>query len=503
MVNRDWPLAVPPVSGSANHYLYDLAGNIASKQVETSATGATMTTYSHNNLNQITGIGGSGGVKQVIVRGQTNEPATVKVKPIVPGIATAWKDARMLEGNRFESDQDLATGANQLNIEAKDGSNNVSNYTYNLTLAAPTSPNPTYDANGILLPTIPTYDADGNLLSDGVRSYEWDRLSRLVKITWGDSPVKSTEYRYNALGQRSEQIEKSGTTETARYYYLYEGKDLLCRYTGGTAVANIDRQYLSQGEQRKNGTAWSSYYYNRDHLGSIREVLKYDGDTNPLIARYDYDPYGKRLTQYEASGYVCDLGYTGHVTQQSGVSGQGEIVLTLFRAYDPQLGRWLSADPIREEGGMNLYGYVENSPLNGIDPLGLACLFVNDRVTTTTDPQMVEAGIQEYLYALLIGASGFGDPTWRPTPGGSGPKPPSAEKMQLKGPKYERPKKQPPRPTRPSRPASSGTGSSCPKSPAPPPPPIRPGGLGPPIIMPPKELWMPPQFWLPRRGSQG
>ena len=80
-----------------------VAGNIASKEVETSATGATMPTYSHNNLNQITGIGGSGGVKQVIVRGQTNEPATVKVKP---SITSVWKDARMLEGNRFESDQD-------------------------------------------------------------------------------------------------------------------------------------------------------------------------------------------------------------------------------------------------------------------------------------------------------------------------------------------------------------------------------------------------------------
>jgi RHS repeat-associated protein len=227
---------------------------------------------------------------------------------------------------------------------------------YNLILAAATA-------------ATPSYDADGNLLSDGVRSYEWNRLSRLVKITWGGSPVKSTEYRYNALGQRSEQIEKSGTTETARFYYLYEGEDLLCRYTGGTAVANIDRRYMSQGEQRKNGSAWSSYYYSRDHLGSIREVMNSNGT---LAARYDFDPYGKRSVQYEASGYVCDLGYTGHITQQSGVGGQGEIVLTLFRAYDPQLGRWLSADPIGEEGGINLYGYVGNDPLNQMDSLGLS-----------------------------------------------------------------------------------------------------------------------------------
>jgi hypothetical protein len=90
-----------------------------------------MTTYSSNNLNQLTGIGGSGGVKQVIVRGGTNEPATVKVKP---SIATEWKDARMLEGNRFQAKLNLTTGPNQINIQAKDGSNNISNYTYALDL---------------------------------------------------------------------------------------------------------------------------------------------------------------------------------------------------------------------------------------------------------------------------------------------------------------------------------------------------------------------------------
>ena len=293
-----------------------------------------MTTYIHNNLNQLTAIGGSGGVKQVSVRGGTNEPAMVKVKP---SIATGWKDARMLDSNRFESDQDLATGANQLNIQAKDGSNNVSNYTYALTLAAATA-------------ATPTYDADGNMLSDGVRGYAWDSLNRLVRIDWGAGSNKSTEFCYNILGQRSERIQKIGTTETARYYYLFEGKDLLCRYSADTAVASIDRRYLAQGEQRKTSSVWASHHYNRDHLGSIREVMNSDGS---LAARYDYDTYGKRQTQYLASTYSgsCDLGYTGHITQQSSVPLQGEIVLTLFRGYDPELGRWLSADPLGEAAG--------------------------------------------------------------------------------------------------------------------------------------------------------
>lgn len=43
-----------------------------------------------------------------------------------------------------------------------------------------------------------------------------------------------------------------------------------------------------------------------------------------------------------------------------------------YRYYSPALGRWLSRDPIGEEGGDNLYGYVENDPASRNDPFGLA-----------------------------------------------------------------------------------------------------------------------------------
>jgi RHS repeat-associated protein len=42
-----------------------------------------------------------------------------------------------------------------------------------------------------------------------------------------------------------------------------------------------------------------------------------------------------------------------------------------YRYYNPQLGRWLSRDPIEEEGGLNLYGFVENDGLNFVDVSGL------------------------------------------------------------------------------------------------------------------------------------
>ena len=46
------------------------------------------------------------------------------------------------------------------------------------------------------------------------------------------------------------------------------------------------------------------------------------------------------------------------------------MVLTWYRAYDAEAGRWLSADPIGEEGGLNLYGYVNNGSVNLVDRYG-------------------------------------------------------------------------------------------------------------------------------------
>jgi RHS repeat-associated protein len=67
----------------------------------------------------------------------------------------------------------------------------------------------------------------------------------------------------------------------------------------------------------------------------------------------------------------CDIGYTGHLTVPSPVTGQTETVLTHFRAYDPEFGRWLSADPLGEAGGMNIYAYCYGNPLNLYDPDGM------------------------------------------------------------------------------------------------------------------------------------
>jgi RHS repeat-associated protein len=65
------------------------------------------------------------------------------------------------------------------------------------------------------------------------------------------------------------------------------------------------------------------------------------------------------------SGPDADFGFTGHYYHAP--SG---LHLALYRAYNADLGRWLSRDPIAESGGMNLYVYVSNDPEDKVDVYG-------------------------------------------------------------------------------------------------------------------------------------
>lgn len=97
------------------------------------------------------------------------------------------------------------------------------------------------------------------------------------------------------------------------------------------------------------------------HSGSIREMTNSAG---AIQAEYSYDPFG-RVTQLQGT-LSADFQYAGYY--EHGPSG---LNLTLFRAYSPTLGRWINRDPIEEYGGINLYTYVDNDPLGGIDLFGL------------------------------------------------------------------------------------------------------------------------------------
>ena len=91
-----------------------------------------------------------------------------------------------------------------------------------------------------------------------------------------------------------------------------------------------------------------------DHNGN---VILYVSETGSAAAQYTYDPYGNVI---DSSGELADMFSLGFSTQyhdrETGMVGYKR------RFYRPVLGRWLYHDPIEEDGGENLYCFVENSP---------------------------------------------------------------------------------------------------------------------------------------------
>ena len=116
-----------------------------------------------------------------------------------------------------------------------------------------------------------------------------------------------------------------------------------------------------------------AYYYTRDHLGSVREMLNSSGT---IVARYAYDPYG-RTTLVSGSNMATFQYAQMYFHQPSG------LALTRYRAYDMSVGHWLSRDPLAENLGANLYMYGANDPIDLEDSLGLCVEGTYARATHT------------------------------------------------------------------------------------------------------------------------
>ena len=129
--------------------------------------------------------------------------------------------------------------------------------------------------------------------------------------------------------------------------------NVVARFVYGTK-ANVPN-YMEKGGV--------TYRILSDHLGSVRLVV--DTSTGVVAQRLDYDEYGVVLMD-SAPGFQ-PFGFAGGIYDH-----QTKLVRFGARDYDAEVGRWTSKDPILFDGvdGTNLYGYVVNDPMNGLDPEG-------------------------------------------------------------------------------------------------------------------------------------
>jgi RHS repeat-associated protein len=141
------------------------------------------------------------------------------------------------------------------------------------------------------------------------------------------------------------------------------------------------------------------YWFFNDANGNVTQILDVtDSNNYKQVAHYEYTPFGKLLyvdnniydyngNQLTGTGYALDNPFRFSTkwlddelasTGQTGAVGEEGLYYYGKRYYSPSLGRWLNRDPIEENGGLNLYAFVGNGPVNSVDPLGRDRYIVKD-----------------------------------------------------------------------------------------------------------------------------
>ena len=329
-------------------FTYDSADNRTTEFLETVGTSpAVAHTFAYDSVNQLTKRTAG---EKVHFKGNITEAGTLPVSVTVDGAAATMSGSPL---RTFDADAVASADKPTVTVVARDQADNrrTNEFQVNAIVATGQDQSFNYDLNGnmIVMQTGSTRDL-----------YEWDAADRLVAVERQVAGVRQfrSEMFYDGLGRRARIVEKNAAGNvTADKRFVWVGSTLAQERD---AAGNVIKQYFQQGmKQGING-----YYYTHDHLGSIREMTDSAG---VIRARYDYDPYGRRsANQAGGTPVEADFGFTGHYLHMP-----SDLVLTYFRGYNTQLGRWLSRDPAGERFGLNLYAYVFNNPMLFVDPEGL------------------------------------------------------------------------------------------------------------------------------------
>jgi len=228
-----------------------------------------------------------------------------------------------------------------------------------------------------------SYDQNGNLITKTeptglpnspvttLYSYDFDNRLIQTEIKFGQATV-TTSYSYDPFGRRISK-KTTGTwcliNGTDTHSYTYDGQNIILEQRD-TNITGADftgtTRYLhgpGTDEPLSLTRGNNSWYYHADGLGSIIALSNKYGI---VIDKIDYDSFGNRKPGIHLISQPYS--YTGREWDK-------ETGLYYYRAryYDPSVGRFIQKDPIGFDGGdVNLYGYVQNNPVNWVDPEGLA-----------------------------------------------------------------------------------------------------------------------------------
>lgn len=285
------------------------------------------------------------------------------------------------------------------------------------------------------------YNADGNPTTDGgAFAFTYDSFGRIATETQQDN-VKLI-VTYNGLGQRvsktvqrwtctggtlnsatspaaaplapTNKVQTSATvspstlttcswqTRGLNQYVYDDAGHLLGEYDNVSGAWQETVWFNGQpvATYRSSGI----YYVNADHLGTPRSIVR--ATDNVEVWRWDSDPFGTTPATNPAAGvsFSYNLRFPGQY-----LDTESSLHYNVMRDYRPDTGRYLQADPLGLGGGLSRYAYAGASPINSVDPLGLAnFLFGGGGAWTKLLGGEGWAG----LYLTLGGKTGFDFGVW-------------------------------------------------------------------------------------------
>jgi RHS repeat-associated protein len=214
---------------------------------------------------------------------------------------------------------------------------------------------------------------------------------------------------YDGQGRMVKIVETTGGSITSMKQHIWCG---LRRCEEREASNVLKKQLFNAGQRNDIDATPTSFFYSKDHLGSIRELTDSSGTVQ---AQYQFSPFGERTAISET--VAADFSFTGHyLHSRSGLN------LAPFRAYSASLGRWIRRDPLSERAGAHLFAYVRDRFTSHVDPLGVqdgpvchnpdyddcmtTCLFASVPVVAIGCTAICLGNVACFIGCVGIGAAG-------------------------------------------------------------------------------------------------